>query len=96
MEVTVYGQLRSATGSKTVEIDSDAETVGDALEQFLDAYPGARRHVLDDDGTVRSSVRLVCDGERVALDDACPPKATLQLFPAMEGGAGVPSPADSE
>lgn len=86
MEVTVYGQLRAATGSKTVALDTDASTVGAVLEEFLAAYPRARPHVLDDDGDVRPSVRVTCDGEHVDLDADCPQDATLQLFPAMAGG----------
>lgn len=87
MEVTVYGELRAATGSKTVELDVAPETVGDALTAFIDAYPRARSKVLDDAGAVRPSVRVMVDGERVDLTDDCPPDATVQLFPAMQGGS---------
>ncbi|TKR25967.1 ubiquitin-like small modifier protein 1 [Natronomonas salsuginis] len=92
MEFTVYGQLRSATGEKTIELEPAAsnegtvETVADALERFLEAYPRARRDVLDESGDVRTSVRVLVDGERADLDDACPPDARIQLFPAMQGG----------
>lgn len=86
MEVTVYGPLRSATGSKTVALETSDTTFGGVLEEFLAAYPRARPHLLDDDGDVRPSVRVTCDGERVDLDDDCPRDATLQLFPAMAGG----------
>lgn len=86
MDVIVYGQLRSATGSKTVHLEADVGTVGDALDRFLEAYPRAKSHVLDDDDAVRPSVRIMLDSERVDLDTDCPPDASLQLFPAMEGG----------
>ena len=86
MDVTVYGQLRAATGEKTVHVEGDVETVADALERFLEAYPRAKQHVLAEDGTVRPSVRLLLDGERVDLESDCPPDASLQFFPAMEGG----------
>ena len=86
MDVTVYGQLRAATGEKTIHVEGGVETVGDALDRFLKAYPRAKQHVLDEDGEPRSSVRILLDGERVDLDSECPPDATLQLFPAMEGG----------
>jgi molybdopterin converting factor small subunit len=92
MRITVYGQLRSATGEKTVEWeptesdDGGVETVADALDRFIEAYPRARRDVLDESGTVRSSVRVLVDGDRAELDDDCPPDARIQLFPAMQGG----------
>lgn len=89
MEVTVYGQLRAATGETSVRVDGDVETVDEVLERFLEAYPRANQHVLDEDGELRPSVRILLDGERVDLESDCPPDAELQLFPAMEGGCPV-------
>lgn len=86
MDVTVYGQLRAATGNKTVHIDGDVETVREALDQFLDAYPRSRSHLLDDGGEIRPSVRVLVDGTAADLDSECPSDASLQLFPAMQGG----------
>lgn len=86
MEVTVYGPLRAATGGKTVQLEPEGETVSDAVESFVAAYPRAESQLLTDDGEVRPSVRITVDGERAALEDACPAGASLQLFPAMQGG----------
>jgi molybdopterin synthase sulfur carrier subunit len=86
MEITVYGELRAATGEKTVELDADVATAEDAIAAFLDAYPRARSRLLDEDGEVRASVRVALDGENVGLDTACPDDAEIQLFPAMQGG----------
>lgn len=86
MEITVYGPLRSATGEKTVDLEFDGETIGDALETFVARYPRARSEVYADDGTVRPSVRVTVDGERVDLEDPCPADATIALHPAVQGG----------
>lgn len=86
MEITVYGPLRSATGEKTVELAFDGETVGDALDTFVERYPRARSHLYTDDGAVRPSVRVTVDGGRAALDDPCPDGATIALHPAIRGG----------
>ncbi|WP_336135786.1 ubiquitin-like small modifier protein 1 [Natronomonas amylolytica] len=86
MELTVYGELRAATGTKTVELDADVETVDDAIAAFIEAYPRARSRLLDEDGDVRPSVRVTLDGERVDGDAACPDDAEIRLFPAMQGG----------
>lgn len=86
LEVTVYGPLRSATGEKTVALEGDVETVADALAALVDAHPRARAHIYADDGTVRSSVRVAVDGERVGLDDPCPDGASIALHPAVQGG----------
>lgn len=85
LEITVYGPLRSATGGKRVEIGFEGETVADALDAFVAAYPRARSQLYDD-GSLRPSVRVSVDGERAAPDDPCPPGASLALHPAVQGG----------
>ena len=86
MDIVVYGPLRSATGSKRVAVDVDGSTVEDALGAFVEAYPRGAAHLYADDGTVRPSVRVTVDGERVELSDPCPADGELALFPAMQGG----------
>lgn len=93
MDVIVYGQLREATGSKTVHLDGAEGTVRDVLDRFLDAYPRATRHLLDGDGELRPSVRVMLDGDRVTLESECPPDAVLKVFPAMAGGCPPPGAA---
>ena len=86
MKLTVYGPLRSATGEKRVRVDPDGETVRAVVEAFVDAYPRAESHLVDEAGDLRPSVRVTVDGERAALDEDCPPDADVALFPAMRGG----------
>jgi molybdopterin synthase sulfur carrier subunit len=86
MEVVVYGPLRSATGTKRVEVDFDGSTVGDALRAFVEAYPRTADHLYDDEGGLRPSVRLMRDGDRIDVDEACSDGDELALFPAMQGG----------
>jgi molybdopterin synthase sulfur carrier subunit len=86
MEVTVYGQLRGATGKKTVVIDFEGGAIREAIEAFVDAYPRADRHLYDEDGDLESGIRLALDGETVAADTHCPPDASLAIHPAMQGG----------
>jgi molybdopterin converting factor small subunit len=86
MELTVYGPLRAATGAKRVHVDPDGGTVRGVVEAFVDAHPRAESHLVDEDGTLRPSVRVTVDGERASLDDECPSDAEVALFPAMRGG----------
>lgn len=86
MDVTVYGPLRSATGQKHVQIGSDGETVRDALNTFVTAYPRAKRHLFQDDGQLVASVRISVNGETAEPDDQCPLDASLAIHPAMQGG----------
>jgi len=87
MEVTVYGPLRSRTGEKTVEVEADPETVEDALRAFLAAYPRAESQLLAESGEIRSSVRVLVDGDRRELDESVEDGASLSLTPAVQGGA---------
>ena len=85
MELTVYGPLRSATGGKRVKIEADG-TVEDVLEALFAEFPRAESHLLDEEGALRPSVRVVQDGESLNLEDTCSPDAPLKVFPAMRGG----------
>jgi molybdopterin converting factor small subunit len=92
VRVTLYGPLRGVTGTKTVEVsletdgtDQDGDPVLDAVVRaFVEQYPRSRDQLLSDEGEVRPSVRLLCDGERRELDD--PVTGEVGLFPAMRGG----------
>ena len=44
------------------------------------------RHLRDDDGDLRPSVRVAVDGETTGPDADRPPDAEVQLFAAMRGG----------
>ncbi|QZP39422.1 MoaD/ThiS family protein [Halobaculum magnesiiphilum] len=90
MNVQVYGPLRSATGSKVVEIDSGElpgrPTVRDVLDALCAAHPRSESHLRDEDGALRPSVRVTVGDDRADLDDHCPPDADVRVFPAMRGG----------
>ena len=82
----MYGPLRSATGEKTVSLEFTGETVADAIETFVDAYPRAEPQLYDGDA-LRPSVRVTVDGERAALEDPISDDASLTLLPAVQGGS---------
>ena len=86
MDVVVYGPLRSATGGKQVAVELDGDTVEDVLDAFVEAFPGTTNQLYADDGSLRPSVRVTFDGERVELSDPCPTDGELALFPAIQGG----------
>ena len=95
VRVTLYGPLRGVTGSKTVELTlapgdregsrSNAEpTVGDLVRAFVETHPRSRDQLLTEDGEIRPSVRVLCDGEKRELAE--PVTREVGLFPAMRGG----------
>lgn len=88
MELTVYGPLRGVTGSKTVSLpDVDhKESILNVLERFVERYPRAEAQLFDEAGTLRSSVRVLVNGERVVPETPCPSTADISLIPAAQGG----------
>ncbi|MGB9953268.1 ubiquitin-like small modifier protein 1 [Haloarcula marismortui] len=86
MGVTVYGPLRAATGSKTVEVPVDGDTVEAVIAAFIDAYPRAEPQLVNDAGELRPSVRVMVDGDNAEYSDRVPPGASVEIFPAMRGG----------
>ncbi|KTG14720.1 ubiquitin-like small modifier protein 1 [Haloferax profundi] len=86
MKITVFGPLRSAAGEKTVDVSPSGETVRDLLTAFVDEYPTSSTHLLDDDDTIRPSVRVMVGERKAALDDPITDGEQVKLFPAMRGG----------
>ncbi|WP_256300830.1 ubiquitin-like small modifier protein 1 [Haloarchaeobius salinus] len=86
MEVYVYGPLRTATGEKVVDVPADGGTVGDLLEAFLGEYPRTASQLVDDDGGLRPSVRVMVDDEKATWDQPVSKHDEVKIFPAMRGG----------
>ncbi|MFB6169503.1 MAG: ubiquitin-like small modifier protein 1 [Haloferacaceae archaeon] len=86
MDVVVYGPLRSATGSKTVALSPDEATVAGVVAALRETYPRVESHLVDEEGSLRPSVRVTVDGEAADPEDAVPPDAEIGVFPAMRGG----------
>jgi len=86
MNVEVYGPLRTATGEKSVDLTVDGSTVSDLLDIFLDEYPRTASQLVDDDGDLRPSVRVMVDGEKATADHPVSEHDEIKIFPAMRGG----------
>lgn len=87
MEIVVYGPLRAAVGDKRAMIDVDGDTVEDVLNAFVEAYPRASDQLYAEDGSLRPSVRITCNGEPIEPDAPYPDEGgELAVFPAIQGG----------
>lgn len=68
----------------------EAQTVGDALEQYFQQYPGVRDYVLDNQGAVRHHMLVLLDGiaidDRIRLSDALDDDSEIFVFQALSGG----------
>jgi molybdopterin converting factor small subunit len=91
MPVTMHlpSVLRRMTDGHA-KIPVDGQTVQEAVQQLCHQYPELGRHLLDDDGNVRSFVRIFVDqddaaslqGPQTPLRDG----QTLRVVPAIAGG----------
>ncbi|HYA10988.1 MAG TPA: molybdopterin-synthase adenylyltransferase MoeB [Thermoplasmata archaeon] len=92
--VRVPTPLRTFVGGAP-EVAVEADTVGAAVRQLTEAYPGLRRHLLTPDGKVRNFVSIyVNDTDVRALQRDATPVADgdiVSIVPAIAGG----SPAEA-
>jgi molybdopterin synthase sulfur carrier subunit len=69
----------------------DGATVGEVMEGLVERYPALRKHLLDDDGSLRSFVNLYLNGEEIGelggVEARVAPGDKLALIPAIAGGA---------
>ncbi|MCL4183190.1 MAG: MoaD/ThiS family protein [Burkholderiaceae bacterium] len=83
-------QLRRFT--EVPEIDSDALTLRQALEDAFAVNAALRGYVLDDQRQLRPHLAVFVDGRRLrgkgadALDVALPSDATVYVLQALSGG----------
>lgn len=90
MEWKLFADLAEVAGTRTVAIDEDVETAGEALEALLDAHPDLADRVLEESGGLAEHVNLLRNGENVAgaeeLETPVAPDDELALFPPVSGG----------
>ncbi|WP_318567151.1 MoaD/ThiS family protein [Salinigranum marinum] len=84
VDLAVEAGEREAGDTKTGDGDATPPTVDDVVRAFVERYPRSRGQLLTDDGPVRPSVRVLCDGERRPLTARV--TGEVSLFPAMRGG----------
>lgn len=81
-------QLRRFT--EVPEIESDARSLGQALEAAFAVNPALRGYLLDDQSRLRPHVAVFIDGrrlrERDTLDITLPADGTVYVFQALSGG----------
>ncbi len=88
--VSIPTPLRSFTaGQDTIELDGD--TVGQVLDELLTTHAGLKRHLLQDDGRLRSFVNLYLNETdiRQLSSTATPvrPGDVLTIVPSIAGGS---------
>ncbi len=92
----IAGYLTEFTGGRAeIQIDRDAGTIGEALNQLWAAHPGLRDRVLTEQGEVRPHVNVFVNSDVVARDRVLQTvvdgSADICIMPAVSGGASVVS-----
>jgi len=93
MRWKLFATLAESAGDNevAVSVDADDPTLRDAFDALLDAYPALESQVLDDDGSLREHIRLLCDGEDPfhagdGWETTVSRGTELALFPPVTGG----------
>ncbi|WP_178918010.1 ubiquitin-like small modifier protein 1 [Natronomonas gomsonensis] len=94
MEWRLFANLAEAAGTKRVTVEAGpGDTFGDAFEQLLEAHPGLRDEVLDEEGEIRDHIRVLRNDRNPFVNDeghetVLEAGDELALFPPVSGGDG--------
>jgi len=91
MEWKLFADLAEVAGTDTAEVDTAAETVGEALEGLLADRPALAERVRDEEGSVYEHVNVLKNGADVTateqgLETPVEVGDELALFPPVTGG----------
>jgi len=72
------------------DFTTDKQTLSDAIDQFVNEYPGVKENMLDNEGNVRSYIKIYIGDEEVnpADNNAIELEADteISIVPAIAGG----------
>jgi sulfur-carrier protein len=90
VKVQIPGPLRSLTAG-AAEVEVDAASVQDVIEALETKFRGVKSRLCDEDGRLRSYVRVFVNGEDARglgeAKAAVKPGDTVSIVPAIAGGA---------
>ncbi|MBI4470832.1 MAG: MoaD/ThiS family protein [Acidobacteria bacterium] len=88
--VRIPQPLRKLTQNRA-EVEISARTVGEALNQLEQEYPGLRDRICDESGEVRQFINVFLDGEDIrflqGLGTPIADGSELSIIPAIAGGS---------
>jgi molybdopterin converting factor small subunit len=89
--INISGFLTDFTaGRSTITLESSPPTVGQALAQLWQMYPGLRDRVLTEQGQVRMHVNIFLEDENIRrkelLETHLPENSEITILPSVSGG----------
>ena len=92
--VIIPTPLRKYTNQNRT-FETEADNLSDALQQFIEEYPEVRENLLDEDGNVRSYIKLYIGDDEVDPSEngtvGLSDDTELSIVPAIAGGTGIPT-----
>lgn len=93
MRWKLFATLAEAAGDTEVAVSPETSdpTLREALDVLTDAHPELESEIFDDDGSLHSHVRLLCDGqdpfhEGEGWEEPVDDVEEFALFPPISGG----------
>ena len=90
VKVKVPTPLRGLTNNQDLVSADGAGTIGEAIQNLEQQFPGMRERLLDDQGELRRFVNIYLNGEDVrfldGLQSAVKDGDELSIVPAVAGG----------
>lgn len=92
MEWRLFANLAETAGTKRVTVEAGpGDTLGDALDQLLEAHPDLEEEVFDEDGDVRDHIRMLRNDQNPfvadeGLETELEKGDELAMFPPVSGG----------
>jgi MoaD family protein len=88
--ITIPTPLRQFTGEKA-EITVEAQTASEALDRLTTAHPDLRKHLFNDQNTLRNFVNVYVNEEDIrhgaGAETSLQDGDTIMIVPAIAGGS---------
>ena len=86
MRVRIPTPLRSYTGQQAV-VEAEGDTVGEVLAHLDDRYPGMRFRMVDEQGRVRTHMKIFVNEDAIRdLDTRVAASDEITIMQALSGG----------
>ena len=99
MKIYVSGALKSFC-SRNAEIEIQGNTIREILDGLVDEYPESAKIVFDDEGKLRTFIRVYADEEdktdRARWDDDLSSRSKVLFLPLIAGGSPAKSVVSDE
>ncbi len=96
VEVRLPTVLRSHAGGQS-SVQASGSTIGEVLQDLVQAYPGMAGQVVTSDGTLHKFVNVYRNDDDVRYLDRLDTKVSdtdvISILPAVAGGATPPQPS---